>query len=196
MLSLMKNLLTFLLALALIPTVYADSQTDALQYAAHLVEIEAPAVAKMTGAEYERRNLNSKSKTVIAYYSIKKEIIYYSSRANEITMAHELGHHLFIKSVPTWNCDTYVSKYAETNLQEDIAESFALYVLAGQSFKKKAAKDQCLQKKYDFFKRHLGKEYKGRIICPRNQYSLSQCRIMRTGKHKRLRRLTIRKLTR
>lgn len=49
----------------------------------------------------------------------------------------------------------FVSGYALTNKYEDFAESFTQYVFHNSDFKKKAAKNESLARKYDFFSKNV-----------------------------------------
>jgi hypothetical protein len=55
-----------------------------------------------------------------------------------------------------------VSRYARTNVFEDFSESYVLFVLYNDSFKKMAEESEVLQKKYSFLENIFeGYEYEG-----------------------------------
>ncbi len=53
------------------------------------------------------------------------------------------------------NNGEFISEYAKTNQDEDFAESFSAYVLAGDVFRERAKSNSYLKQKYDFLKNNV-----------------------------------------
>ena len=56
-----------------------------------------------------------------------------------------------------WKCETkdFASKYSKTDVFEDFAESFLLYIENNKSFKEMAVNSEIMEKKYNFFKKYF-----------------------------------------
>lgn len=58
-----------------------------------------------------------------------------------------------------WKCEKqdFVSKYAQTDVFEDFAESFLLFIENNNSFKEMANESKIIKEKYDFFEKYFWK---------------------------------------
>jgi len=66
---------------------------------------------------------------------------------NEAVLVHEIGHSV-MWDVQFPVCDSFVSRYARTSVDEDKAESFMIFYFSREHFRRMARVDKCLMLKY------------------------------------------------